>query len=183
MMNDVGDFISLFSFQEYLILGSALFIILMGILSIYRYQRLGERSTLLIRHLTGFLVGLLDQVCMIFFGFQESFLLTVMIFNYAAYGLWFLGMPRFETHPHTKRLILVWILFSAAINTLFEHFSLFLLIGGLPYPIEPLVWTSAHTVLFYLTMHSIGVGAILKLKKLLRSCDKAYRAKLSPSTL
>ena len=156
-MVEISEILSQFTFIELLILTSIGFLILITIFSSIKFIKSEERVVLLMRHLAGFVVGLIDQTFMVIFNFQPNFLAVVVLFDYTAYCLWFMFMPNFETREKKILLIVLWILFSAAFNTIFEHISLILITGGLYYPTEPIVWTSLHTVIFYLGMHTIGV--------------------------
>ena len=113
------------------------------------------------RHIAGFIVGLLDQLLMVIFHFQTEFLAEVVLFDYAAYCIWFMFMPNFLKYNKKNLLIAIWIIGSAIVNTIFEHTSLIILTGGLNYPTEPIIWTSIHTIIFYLGMHGVGTLLIL----------------------
>lgn len=151
------EIIKQFNFLELLLLASSGLFLLILILSIFRFVKLREKGLLVFRHLAGFVVGLLDQTCMVFFNFQQNFLGIVVLFNYAAYSFWFLLTPNFFKFNRKYFLICVWILGSAAINTTFEHISLLTIVGSLNYPTKPIVWTSLHTFVFYTIMHGIGI--------------------------
>ena len=155
------DFLSQFSFEELLFFSSIGLIILISILSIIRYVKLNEKYLLLMRHIAGFSVGLLDQTFMVLFNFQSEFLAVVVLFDYAAYCFWFMFIPNFLKLKKKKVWITLWIVGSAIMNTIFEHTSLILLTGGLNYPTAPIVWTSFHTVVFYLGMHALGTLIVL----------------------
>ena len=155
------DFLSQFSFEELLFISSIGLIILISIFSIIRYVKLNERIPLVMRHLAGFSVGLLDQLFMILFNFQPEFLEVVLLFDYAAYCFWFMFIPNFLKYKKKYLLIALWVIGSAIVNTIFEHSSLIFLTGGLNYPTQPVVWTSLHTIIFYLCMHVFGTLLIL----------------------
>ncbi|MHA1148987.1 MAG: hypothetical protein ACTSR8_12175 [Promethearchaeota archaeon] len=156
-MAEISDVLASFTFLELLFLTSIGLLILIALFSSIRFSKLKEKKLLLFRHIAGFIVGLIDQTCMVLFNFQPKFLAIVVLFDYTAYCLWFMFMPNFETKEKKKMLMIFWITFSATFNTIFEHISLIFLTGGLNYPIEPIIWTTIHTIIFYLTMHSIGV--------------------------
>jgi hypothetical protein len=158
---DLSEILAQFTFLELLLIASIGFLILIAILSIYRYKKKEEKLILLIRHITGFSIGFLDQTIMIIFNFQSGYELVVILFDYSAYCLWFMLMPNLLESKKKNILIPLWIIISAAINTIFEHTSLILVTGSLQYPTEPIVWTSFHTVIFYLGMHTLGALIIL----------------------
>lgn len=160
-MNDLTDIISQFTFVDLLLLTSIGFLVLIAIFSLIRYIKFEERIALLFRHIAGFIVGLIDQTFMVIFNFQPAFLGIVVLFDYAAYCTWFLLMPTLTKYEKARVYIVLWILVSAAMNTIFEHASLITLTGGLHYPTEPIVWTSIHTVIFYLGMHTIGTLIVI----------------------
>jgi len=152
--------------QTALSIGSFAFGLIMIILSYRQNIDKTKRCYLLGRHISGFVVGLLDQLLMILFNFQEKFLFIVLVFNYTAYTFWTLLMP-INRLIESRRNIMLWILFSASINTIFEHVSLLILtyyqygIAFLPYPTEPIRWTTLHTFIFYLFIHSLATLIVL----------------------
>ena len=155
-----------FGFLDLLLLGSLGFLFFIGVLSIYRFVKLEERFALLLRHAAGFIVGLIDQTFMVIFNFQEEFLAIVVLFDYAAYCCWFMVMPNLLEFNKKKLCITLWILISAALNTIFEHVSLILVFGSLQYPTYPIIWTGFHTIVFYIGMHCLGsITIILGFKK------------------
>ncbi len=113
------------------------------------------------RHIAGFSVGLLDQTLMVLFNFQSEFMGVIALFDYAAYCFWFMFIPNFLNLKRRNMWITIWIVGSTIMNTIFEHASLIILTGDLNYPIEPIVWTSIHTIIFYLGMHSLGTLIVL----------------------
>jgi len=150
-----------------LVLGIAIFLVLVVVLSAYRYLKFRERNLLMVRHLAGFLVGLVDQALMVIFNFQTHFMLEVTLFDYATYTFWYLIMPVSRIAENATIYGPLWVVCSASINTIFEHLSwLFITktmygVAFLPYPTEPITWTSMHTVLFYIAMHTIATVIIL----------------------
>ena len=161
LLTDLLTDLSQFTFLELLFFASLGFLLIIFILSFLRYKFGHEKLALGFRHIAGFIVGLLDQMFMVIFNFQHEFLAIVVLFDYAAYCLWFLIMPNFTKHEKKKVRFAIWIIISAAFNTLFEHISLILIFGEIFYPTEPIVWTSIHTVIFYLVMHILGVLIML----------------------
>ncbi len=149
------------SFEELLLIVSIGLLIVISLQSIFLYIKRDERITIFFRHVSGFIVGLIDQTFMVIFNFQPTFSAVVVLFDYVAYGCWFMLMPNFLILKNKKLYIPLWILSSGAFNTLFEHGAWFILFGYLPYPTEPIVWTSFHTVIFYLGTHTIGTLIIL----------------------
>ncbi len=158
-------------YHNMLTLATTIFLILVVVISTARYKN-GERSLLLVRHITGFLIGLLDQILMVVFNFQPYLTLEITLFDYSAYTFWYLVMPASWINKNITIRGSTWVFFSACTNTVFEHISWFLITtmiygrGFLPYPTEPIRWTSIHTFFFYLAMHSIATCIILLYIKL-----------------
>ncbi|MHA1294613.1 MAG: hypothetical protein ACTSQJ_18385, partial [Promethearchaeota archaeon] len=68
------DIIEKFSFIEILFIASLGLLILILILSLIRYILFKERYSLLFRHIGALIVGIIDQIFMVIFNFQDNFL-------------------------------------------------------------------------------------------------------------
>ncbi|MHA1282395.1 MAG: hypothetical protein ACTSQP_07780 [Promethearchaeota archaeon] len=159
-MND-WNFLERFTFLELLLLSAIIISGFIIVLSLIRYFKQGETLELALRHFSGFIIGILDQTIMVIFNFQSSFSIIIVYFDYTAYCSWFLLIPNFYKGKKPTLLFLIWVSFSTAVNTLFEHVSLIILMGTLPYPKSPIVWTSIHTIIFYFAMHFLGTSLVL----------------------
>jgi hypothetical protein len=165
------------SFEEILLIVSIGLLIVISVQSIFLCLKRDERITIVFRHISGFSVGLIDQTFMVIFNFQPTFSAVVILFDYVAYGCWFMLMPNFFELRNRNLFIVLWVLGSGTFNILFEHAAWFILFGYLPYPTEPIVWTSFHTIIFYMGMHAIGTLVILvgfKAEKLKKQISKDY---------
>jgi len=127
-------------------------IIPLFILSIYFLLK-KKFIDLFLRHISGFIIGLIDQLLMILFKWQSNFYLIVLIFNYELYGIWYLIMPDWRKVKNLKICLVFWSIFSGLFNTLLENIVRIYSYGNLNYPVG---WTIIHTIFFYLGMHSLG---------------------------
>ncbi|MHA1310817.1 MAG: hypothetical protein ACTSQO_07775 [Candidatus Helarchaeota archaeon] len=140
-----------FTFEIFVYYISFLSIIPVIILTIYWIVK-KEYYSVILRHVAGFIVGILDQFLMVLFNWQSSIISIVILFDYGLYSTWFLLMPSWKKF-NPKIWMPIWIIFSGILNTILENVVRILTYGNLNYPIY---WTQIHTLVFYLFMHLIG---------------------------
>ena len=109
------DILEQFTFLELLLLASIGLLVLVAIFSIIRYIKFEERLSLLLRHVAGLVIGLLDQTFMVIFNFEPQFFAVVILFDYVAYTLWFMLMPNLLEKQNQKLAIILWITLSSAV--------------------------------------------------------------------
>ncbi|MHA1270299.1 MAG: hypothetical protein ACTSPY_10970 [Candidatus Helarchaeota archaeon] len=139
------------TFDEIVYYSSFFSLIPLLILSIYWIWK-KEYYSLVLRHLAGFLIGMLDQILMVFFNWQSTIIPIVILFDYGLYGIWFLLMPSWKKY-NIKIWIPVWIGFSGIFNTILENIVRIYSYGNLNYPVG---WNQVYTLIFYLCMHALG---------------------------
>ncbi|MBD3230130.1 MAG: hypothetical protein GF329_18270 [Candidatus Lokiarchaeota archaeon] len=140
------------SFEQLVIYSSFLSLIPLIAFTLYRLVK-KQYQAVISRHIAGFFIGMLDQIFMIWFGWQPTIIPIVILFNYGLYGTWFLFMPLWEKINHKKIWILLWIIFSGVFNTTLENVVRIYTYGNLNYPEG---WSQLYTLIFYLCMHLIG---------------------------
>ena len=140
------------TFDEIVFITSFLSLIPIIILSIYWVLK-KEIHSVVLRNISGFGIGILDQFLMIAFGWHQTIIPIVILFDYGLYGTWFLLMPAWNNVKRKKVWIPVWIIFSGVFNTILENCIRIYSYGTLNYPSG---WNQLHTLIFYLSMHTIG---------------------------
>ena len=142
----------MFNFEQIVFYSSFFSIIPLIILSLYWIWK-KEYYSLILRHISGFIIGIIDQLFMILFHWQRTIIPIVILFDYGLYGIWFLIMPNWKIVNRKKIWIPIWIIFSGIFNTILENLVRILSYGDLNYPIG---WNQIYTLLFYLCMHFLG---------------------------
>lgn len=140
------------SFEQVIFYSAYLSLIPLIIISSYRIIK-KQYHAVILRNIAGFLIGMLDQILMIWFGWQAIIIPIVILFNYGLYGIWFLIMPIWDKINRKKIWIPVWVIFSGVFNTILENAVRIYTYGDLNYPAG---WNQIHTLVFYLSMHALG---------------------------